>query len=67
MHSLLGFGDSLSARYGFTEGLDDVGAAYSFPLTARDNRLWTSQVPEFPLCVSMEAAGLTATVPISGS
>jgi len=37
-HNLTGFGDVLSARYGITEGVDDVGASYSFPLTARDTR-----------------------------
>lgn len=38
MHNLTGFGDSLGARYGVTDGLDDVGAFYSFPFTARDTR-----------------------------
>ncbi|MGH8614237.1 MAG: ShlB/FhaC/HecB family hemolysin secretion/activation protein [Gammaproteobacteria bacterium] len=38
-YNLTGFGDALSARYGITEGLDDFGASYSFPLTARDTRL----------------------------
>jgi len=38
-YNLTGFGDVLTARYGITEGADDVGALYSFPLTARDTRL----------------------------
>jgi hemolysin activation/secretion protein len=38
MHNLTGFGDSLGTRYGVTDGLDDVGAFYSFPFTARDTR-----------------------------
>ncbi len=38
-YNLTGFGDVLTARYGITEGIDDVGALYSFPLTARDTRL----------------------------
>ncbi|MGH8653563.1 MAG: ShlB/FhaC/HecB family hemolysin secretion/activation protein [Gammaproteobacteria bacterium] len=37
-YNLAGFGDVLTARYGITEGVDDVGASYSFPLTARDTR-----------------------------
>jgi hemolysin activation/secretion protein len=38
LYNLTGFGDSLGARYGVTDGLDDVGAFYSFPFTARDTR-----------------------------
>ncbi|MGH6635692.1 MAG: ShlB/FhaC/HecB family hemolysin secretion/activation protein [Gammaproteobacteria bacterium] len=38
-YNLTGFGDVLTARYGITEGVDEVGALYSFPLTARDTRL----------------------------
>ena len=34
--NLTGRGDSLSLRYGITEGLDDIGIRYALPLTARD-------------------------------
>ncbi|MDQ3960620.1 MAG: hypothetical protein M3255_10235 [Pseudomonadota bacterium] len=31
LYNLTGFGDSLGARYGVTDGLDDVGAFIPFP------------------------------------
>lgn len=34
-----GWGDTLSVRYGFTSGADDVGVFYSLPVTARDTTL----------------------------
>ncbi len=39
LYNLTGFGDSLYARYGFTDGLDDVDAGYSLPLNAYDTQL----------------------------
>lgn len=37
--SLLGYGDILEARYGLTEGLNDIGLSYSIPVTASDTML----------------------------
>lgn len=37
--SLLGYGDILEARYGLTEGLNDISLSYSLPLNARDTML----------------------------
>ncbi len=37
--NLTGWGDSLSLRYGMTEGLDDYTANYTVPLTRRDTTL----------------------------
>ena len=39
LYNPTGFGDSLYARYGFTEGLDNVDAGYSIPLNAYDTQL----------------------------
>jgi len=39
LYNPTGFGDSLYARYGFTEGLDDVDAGYSIPLNVHDTQL----------------------------
>jgi Hemolysin activation/secretion protein len=41
-YNLSGFGDSLSARYGLTGGLDEVAAAYTVPLNAYDTGLGLS-------------------------
>ncbi len=38
-NNLLGWGDALGARYGLTEGLDDVSAYYAVPLNAYDTTL----------------------------
>lgn len=40
--NLTGWGDSLLARYGIAEGLDDYQFEYSFPLTAQDTTLTLS-------------------------
>ena len=37
--NFIGFGDALSVNYGVTEGLDDLDASYSVPLTSGDLRL----------------------------
>jgi hemolysin activation/secretion protein len=37
--NLTGYGDSLGARFGKNEGLEDISAFYSLPLTAKDTRL----------------------------
>lgn len=53
-YNLTGWGDSLYARYGVTEGLDDYRFEYTFPLTRHDTTLsisaerGESQVVEAP-------------------
>jgi hemolysin activation/secretion protein len=37
--NLFGYGDTLTSRFGLTQGLVDIDASYAFPLTARDTTL----------------------------